>query len=244
MRLFDFSLLVGADPYSPAEATRDALVGYLDAVDAGGIVTSLAGLYYDFEEGNRETLEIVACDRRLLAGFTIDPRRTGCARIDLEAVAAEYRAIVLFASFMPGIVQGWSLSHPALPVIAQKASAAGLPMVVYAARSGDVQALARLALDVDVPVIALGVSYGAVGEVVAGAAGLGNLLFGVSLFAGLDNIETLAAHLGPERLVYNSGEPRFDHGPSLAMLEAAQLDAGSREFIAIGNARRIFGGKI
>ena len=244
MRLFDFSLLVGSDPFSPAEATQEALVEYLDREDAGGIVTSLAGLYYDYLEGNRETLEVSRSDERLLAGLTVDPRRPDSAHVDFARAAKDFRALVLFQSFQPGIPQSWPLTHPALPGLFEKASRAGLPVVVHVGRGGDVQAICKLALGVDVPVIALGLSYAAINEVIAGAAAAGNLLFGMSVFGGLDNLETLVSRLGPERFVYNSGESRFSHGPALAVLESAQIDEGAREIIAVGNGRRILGGAL
>jgi predicted TIM-barrel fold metal-dependent hydrolase len=241
MRLFDFSLLVGSDPYSPAEASQDALVAYLDLADAGGMVTSLAGCYYDCEAGNRETLEICDCDRRLMPGFVVDPRHPGVTHIDFGAAAGKFRAVVLFANLQPGIAQNWPLSHPALPAIFEKASEAKLPIIVYISRAGDVGALVRLANDADVPVVALGLSYIAVNEAIEGALAVENLLFGMSIFAGLDNIETLVGRLGPERLVYNSGEARWSHGGVLKVLETARIDDAARKRIAIGNARRIFG---
>ena len=239
--MFDFSLLVGSDPYLPADATTDALVAYLDAADVGGIVTSLAAVYYDYEAGNRETLEISKCDKRLLPGFVVDPRRPDSCRVDFRKAAKAYKALVLFPSVAQGAAQGWPLSHPAVPGIIEKASEEGMPVVIHVARAGDVAALARIALDVEVPVIAIGIGYGAVNEVITGAATADNLLFGISLFAGLDNLETLVSRMGAERFVYDSGEPRLAHGPALRMIQSAALEDDARKLIARGNARHIFG---
>jgi len=239
MRLFDFSLLVGTDPRSSAVATEEALVRYLDAAGAGGIVVSLAGAYYYYEAGNDETLKVAARDGRLLPGMTVDPRRVESADVDWPAAAKKFRALVLFPA-----MQSWHLSHPAVAAIAAGAGAAGLPIVVHVARSGDVGGLSGLARQVKVPVVAVGIAYGALSEVIAGAKAAGNLLIGMSLFGGLDNLETLVARLGADRIVYDSGEARFTHGPALKMLEAAEIDGPAREAIAIGNARRIFGGAL
>ena len=238
MKLFDFSLLVGGDPRSAEAGTRDALTAYLDHEDAGGVVTSLAGAYYDYAEGNAETLALARGDERLHAGLVVDPRRVEAAELDFEEARREgFRALVLFPA-----IQRWGLSHPALGGLLERAGAAGLPAIVHVGRSESVTALRGLAEKVSVPVIATGIAYASLGEVVAGAGKAQNLLFGMSLFAGLDNVETLCERLGPERIVFDSGESRMSAEPALELLKAAEISAGAREAIGTGNARRIFGG--
>ncbi len=240
MKLFDFSLFVGNPPTSSAEGTLGKLQAYLDEADAGGVVASLAGAYYDFAAGNRETLEIAAGDRRLLPAMTLDPRRLEAALVD-SAVEADrgYRALVLFPA-----IQKWSLSHAALETLVGGAVEAKLPIVLQVARNTPVGAIAEVAAKVDVPVIACGVYYGSIGEVAAAAKRAGNLVFGIRLFAGLDNIETLAVRLGAERLVFDSGEAISSHRPVLEVLETAVISREIRSLIAVGNARRMFGGQI
>jgi len=240
MKLFDFSLLVGTDPHSPSEGTREALLAYLDSADAGGLVASLSDAYYDFAAGNRETIEIARGDARLLPAFAADPRRIEAAEVDFEAARKQgFRALVLFPD-----IQGWGLSHPAVDGLAARAAAAGLPVVVHLPRNGPVGVVAGLAARIETPLVACGLSYACVGEIVAAAAGVENLLFGMRILAGLDNVEALAARLGPERLVFDSGEPLRSHAPAFEVLQTALISGQAREMIAVGNARRIFGGAI
>jgi len=240
MRLFDFSLLVGSDPRSASDCASDALYRYLNEADAGGLVASLAGAYYDFIAGNAETLALATADKRLLPAFTLDPRRVDARDVDLKAAAARgFQALALFPA-----IQRWALSHPALEGIVKRAAEAKLPIVLHVPRSESAASARRIAQMVDVPVVTIGIAYGSLGDVVAGAEGAPNLLFGMSLFVGLDNVETLVKRVGADRLVFDSGEPRLSHAPGLALLEAADINEAQRDAIAIGNARRIFGGAL
>ncbi len=237
MRLFDFALLVGSDPRSQAEGSREDLIEYLDREDAGGLVASLAGAYYDFAAGNRETLEMAGGDTRLFPAFTLDPRRAQAAAVDIGAAASRgFKALALFPA-----IQSWDLSHPALAGIVARAAEAGLPIVLHVNRNASVAAVAAFAREVAVPVIACGISYGSLGAVLALAGTAENLLFGVRLFAGLDNLEAMASKLGAERLVFDSGEPLTSRAAPLETLRAAVMSDEVRELILTGNARRIFG---
>lgn len=238
MKLFDFSLLVGNAPKSPVAAPREALIRYLDRADVAGVVASSVAAHYDFLSGNPETLAIAKGEKRLLPAVTADPRRIDVAELDFDKAAAQgFRALALFPA-----IQHWGLSHPGLPDIIARAAAANLPIVVHVGRSEAVAGVRRIAESVSVPVIVVGIAYGTIGEVAAGAAGVDNLLFDMSLFVGLDNVEALVKRLGAGRLVFASGEPRLSHAPGLAILESAEISAADRETIAVGNARRIFGG--
>ena len=240
MKLFDFALLPGTDPRSDAEGTVDDVLQYLETVDGAGLVTSLAGAFYDFASGNRQTLEMAGRDQRLLPGVTVDPRRLEATQLDLRAAAAEgFRALVLFPA-----IQSWPLSHLAAAIVAGKASEAGLPVILHVSRGTSVSALVGFARGVDVPVVACGIAYGSVGEVAAAGSEAGDLVFSMRLFCGLDNIESLAERPGAERLVFASCEPRSSHAMPLAVLESAAIGPEAREAISIGNARRILGGAL
>jgi len=238
MNLFDFALFTGADPKSPSVATADALLHYLNVADAEGLVASLAGAFYDFQAGNAETLALAKTDKRLLPVVTVDPRRVDAADFDFHAAAAEgFRALALFPA-----IQHWSLSHPAVEEIIKRAGRARLPVVLHVSRAESAAGAKCLALATDVAVIVVGIAYGSVGEVVAAAREVRNLYFGMSLFVGLDNVETLVKRLGATHLVFDSGEPRLSHAPALSLLESAAITDEDRHLIATGNARRIFGG--
>ncbi|MHC4714457.1 MAG: amidohydrolase family protein [Planctomycetota bacterium] len=237
MRLFDFALLVGSDPRSQAEGSREDLIEYLDREDAAGLVASLAGAYYDFAAGNRETLEISDRDKRLFPAFTLDPRRAEAVSVDIASAVSEgFRALVLFPA-----IQSWDFSHPALAGIIGRAAEAGLPIVLHLNRNASVAGVAAFAREVDVPVVACGLSYGSLGAVLSLAGTAENLLFGVRLFAGLDNLETLASRLGAERLVFDSGEPLASNAAPLETLKTAVMSDEARELILTGNARRVLG---
>ncbi len=241
MRLFDFSLFAGTDPFSPAIATADAVARYLDSADARGVITSLAGVFYDYKEGNRETLALTDQEQRLLSGFVVDPRRIESGFTDWDGVAGRYRAVVLFPALDAARFHRWPLSHPAVRAIFANADKISLPILVHVARSGDATSLAALAREVAVPVVAMGLAYSAVNEVITGTADCPNLLFGIRLFAGMDNIEQLSEHLGAERLVYDSGEALYSHRAPFRNLMESRINEKARECIATGNARRIFG---
>jgi predicted TIM-barrel fold metal-dependent hydrolase len=237
MKLFDFSLLAGGDARSAGEGTREALADYLNREDAGGVVTSLAGAYYDYAEGNAETLALARGDGRLLAGLTVDPRRVDAQKTDFAAAKrAGFRALVLFPA-----IQRWGLSHPAVAGLVERAGEEGLPVIIHVGRSESVAALCGVAQRADVAVTAVGIAYASLGEVMAGAQETANLLLGMSLFAGLGNVEALCETLGPERLVMDSGEPRWSAEPALEVLGAADIGDAALEAITVGNARRIFG---
>jgi len=237
MSLFDFSLMPGGDPRSEREGSAEDVIAYLDAVDGAGLVCSACGAFYDFAEGNRETADLAALDRRLAPAATADPRRLDAWEVDFHAAASEgFRALALFP-----VHQNWDLSNHAARHIARSAAEAALPIVLHVSRGTPVGAVAGFARSLDVPVVACGVSYGSVGEVAACSGEVDNLLFSMRLLCGLENLEALVARIGPERLVFESGEPLTSHAAALAVLQSARIDERARELIAAGNARRILG---
>ena len=55
----------------------------------------------------------------------------------------------------------------------------------------------------------------------------------------MDNLETLTARLGADRLVFDSQEPLASHVPPLEIVEQALIGPEEREAICVGNARRL-----
>ena len=66
-----------------------------------------------------------------------------------------------------------------------------------------------------------------------------NLHVDISNLANFRGLEELVAHFGPDRLLFGSGQPRFDGAGSMTALRYSTLDPATREAIACGNLERL-----
>ncbi len=199
-------------------------------------VCSARGVWYDDEEGNRETEELVARYPNLIPVATIDPRKFTSAAMEIRRrVDAGIRVFRFFPEY-----QGWSFNSPSFRRILKMLDEA---RVVIAVGGSISQVLPELN-GLHTPVVLTGAHFYQLADALACADELPNVHLSTRLLIGPGAIETAVSYLGAERLVFGSHAPLVYLASSLRVLEYADLTVAQRESILHSNLSRLIGGAV
>jgi hypothetical protein len=199
------------------------------------VALSLRGVYYDFLEGNLETLKASRDDPFILPAATLDPRRF-YGRAGEELGLENFRILRLFPD-----VQGWPVDFAPFEKIIQRAASVGLPVMASAEVLGNATKLVSSTTRHGLTTILTTVRYSNLSEVLALISDHEDLYVCINMLNTPDGIELIADEFGPERLVFGSNYPdTYFHGPLIAV-QKAQISSKARAKILRGNAARLVG---
>lgn len=233
--IIDVDTLVGFWPRRRCDISAQRLQGLMarHGIDRAW-ACSARGVWYDDEEGNRETAETAALYPNLIPVATIDPRKfTNAAAEIRRAVDAGVRVFRFFPEY-----QAWALNSASFHRILGMLDDAGVVIIVGGTIN---QALPELK-GLRAPVILAGAHMYELAGALASAAELPNVYLSTRLLIGPGSIETAVAGLGHERLVFGSHAPLVYLASALRVLERAILTAEQRESILHLNAVRLLRG--
>lgn len=197
-------------------------------------VCSARGIWYDDEEGNRETEEMVAAHPRLIPVATLDPRKYINAVAEIKRCADQgIRIFRLFPEY-----QGWSIDSPSARRILGMLDDARVVIMIGGTMTPILPELEKL----HSPVILAGAHFYQLADALACADGMANLYLSTRLLIGPGSIEKAVSILGPQRLVFGSHAPLIYLDSALRVFEAANLSAAQREPILYGNFWKLIGG--
>src|SRR5699024_9261597 len=182
--------------------------------------TGLRALSYDPETGNREA-DAAARDHGWTAVCGVDLRNPVDAESRMEAAAAGGTRLVRFAATRQGIPG----TAPRLRLLTRRASALGLAVIGLAAT-----------------VIFLDQHFYDAGEFILTAREEPGFHASTRLLGNPDAWETIAEHVGAERLVFGARSGWSEEHSVLARLRSSGLDAAQRDLVAAGNLLRLSGG--
>ncbi|MBU7004408.1 MAG: amidohydrolase family protein [Theionarchaea archaeon] len=196
---------------------------------------SLRGVYYDFREGNLETLKASRDDSFIIPAATLDPRRF-YGKADEELGLSNYRIMRVFPE-----VQGWPVDFAPFEKILQRAAAAGLPVMAPAQGLGNATKLVRSAEKLGLTTVLTTVNYSNLSEVLALLSDNDGLIVCIDMLNTPDGIELITDEFGPERLVFGSNFPdTYFHGPLIAV-QRAEISSIAKGKILRENAARLLG---
>lgn len=226
----------GSRPKEGAGLSCSALASELGqrGVDAA-VSLSLQGVFYDYQEGNTETLvEAKRSDGFIVPAGTIDPRRFYGSGGDI--CYRDFATLRLFPK-----TQGWPIDYAPFHKILQKAASFYTPIMIEAVGPGKPTLIARAIGSAEVPVILTSVNYSVLSEVLVLLSEHENLYVVNDMLNTPDGIELICDEVGPERLLFGSNYPiTYFEGPKIS-IEKAEIPASHRRKILGGNARRIMG---
>ncbi|HUR05969.1 MAG TPA: amidohydrolase family protein [Nonomuraea sp.] len=247
----DVDVLVGAYP------DRDGPPGTPASVRAmlgehrirEGAVASLRAALFDMRSGNDATLALTATDQQATpdaltaadegasVGFVpvgvVDLRDpVGAGREMDRLAAAGVRAVRLFPD-----EQGVEAGFPSVRHVARQA--ARLDMAVLT--GGDVRRFWQPFAGLDLNVVFLDTHFYHLGDFLVAAADEPGFHTSTRLLNSPDALETVAAEIGAERLLYGSRTPHYEPIVPLLRLATSGLKADEVAAVSGGNARRLLG---
>jgi predicted TIM-barrel fold metal-dependent hydrolase len=219
----DIDVLLGSYP-GQGVPRRAAVTGPVT-----GAVAHLRAALFDMVSGNDEILSGVdgvpvgALDLR-------DPVGAAC---EIERLAGlGVRAVRLFPD-----EQGVQPGFPSVRHVARVATEAGLAILT----GGDVRLFWRPFSGLDARVVFLDTHFYHLGDFLLTAADEPGFHTSTRLLTSPDALETVAQHLGAQRLVFGSRAPYYEPLVPMLRLATSTLTPAEKELVAGGNAHRLLG---
>ncbi|MEU8142061.1 amidohydrolase family protein [Nonomuraea sp. NPDC048901] len=246
----DVDVLVGAYPDRDGPPGTPATVRAMLAAHRirAGAVASLRAALFDVRSGNDATLALAAPDDLTAPGAAASGGGSSAAFVPVGVVdlrdpvgagremdrlaAAGVRAVRLFPD-----EQGVEAGFPSVRHVARRATR--LDMTVLT--GGDVRRFWQPFAGLEARVVFLDTHFYHLGDFLVAAADEPGFHTSTRLLNSPDALETVAAELGADRLLYGSRTPHYEPIVPLLRLATSGLKPDEVAAVAGGNARRLLG---
>lgn len=192
----------------------------------------MRGVFYDFREGNQETLEVCRHKSNLIPVAVIDPKKAMDYAAEVASIAdLGFKAIRIFPDH-----QGWSVDQIPFQKILKEMEHYRLPLITCEAPSK----LYGLTENITIPVVFISAHYYRLYDTLAVFMDRPNFYSEARQLNSPDAIEIFVERIGSDRLLFGSNQPFEYAGSSIKRLESADLCDADKNKILYGNAERIF----
>lgn len=195
---------------------------------------STKGIFYDYEQGNKETLWISKQHPEIIPVATIDLRRYfGRKNIIKDLINEGFKALRLFPD-----IQAWPFNYqPFLKIVEEVKE--NFPLMVSISGLGKTTEVSKITNSYKITLILMGINYGYFAEALAVMKKYKNIYIETSLFDTPDIYEIFVRELGPERIIFGSYSPFHYFSSSFLCLERAEISSKEKELILKGNIERV-----
>jgi predicted TIM-barrel fold metal-dependent hydrolase len=241
LKIADINTVFGFFPKRKVDCSLERLRSLLERHCISKALTiSLKAAFYDYKEGNEETLEACRKDPRLLPAASVDPRAYLGEEDKIEELRRRgFKAIRIFNEF-----QGYPPDYGPLLRLIENLEGKGLPLVVCNTGYGFMTKIVRETKGLGYPVVILGCSYDALSEFIVLSAENPHLYIETSQLTSPDAFEVLVEKVGSNRIIFGSGIPLIYFKAAYMMIEKAKIPEEDKEAILHRNFERLMrGGK-
>lgn len=233
--IWDANVHFGTLPFKEGDYSLETLLELMRRYGiARAAVYSLKGVYYDFHEGNEETIAAASEHSCLVPVATVDPRRyVGC----VEEIALRAGQGCRALRFFPDI-QGWPADYLPVRPLLKQAQACGMAVMFPATSPGQATTILAALGSLEVPLILVDVNYGTMSEAMAAAAMRSEVYIETRRLVTPGGIDALAREVGHQRLVFGSGAPEFYPASALALIEHSALSPAQKRDVLGENLKR------
>ena len=225
----DIDVLIGRHPGSDGPGGDAALVTLAERGIRRAVTASLRAALFDMATGNDEVLG----RSDLLPVGALDLRDPIGARAELDRLTAlGVVAVRLFPD-----EQGIEAGFPAVRHLARAATDLGLVILT----GGDVRRFWQPLSGLDARVVFLDMHFYHLGDFLLIAADEPGFHTSTRLLTSPDALETVAAEVGAQRLLFGSRSPMYEPLVPMLRLATSDLTTVDKELVAGGNAYRLLG---
>ncbi len=235
--IIDASTIFGFWPKRKADIALDTLLRLLDEHQISRACTlSAEGVFYDFVQGNRDTLAAAQAHPQLIPVGTVNPCRwLGC--LD-EARWLLDQGVRLFRFFPQ--YQEWHIGQaPFRKLLREVLAPTGVALMIPAEMG--FTAIGNMAAEIPNPVIVESFRYASLAEALVVMQEVPNVFVETHMINSPNWVELLKAEVGVERIIYGSNAPLSYIAAATAQIEYAQVSEADKALIFGGNLRRILG---
>jgi predicted TIM-barrel fold metal-dependent hydrolase len=237
MSIVDIHTCIGVQPED--ERVHDVPTLLAEMAHAGvteALCMHFAAIRYDAALGNAMLWQVCQRHPGLHPVAVVNPSaHTGVLeeiRCGAERGARAFR-------FVPA-KQGWAVDSEAFARAWGALAETSLPGIVEVGVSGEATHVARLTSSSDTVLVLANISYGTLGEAIAILQRYEHAYLEACRLVTPGVVEYLVQTVGPSRLLFGSGAPAWEIGPTLAMIQAADISPEERRALLGDNARRLF----
>lgn len=235
--ILDVNTIFGFWPKRKADIRLETLLRLMQEKGIRQACTlSARAVFYDFVEGNQETLAAAQAHPQLIPVGTVNPCRwLGC--ID-EARRLIDQGVRLFRFFPQ--YQEWNIGQAPFRKLLREVLADSDVALMFPAEMG-FTAIGDMAATIRNPVIVESFRYSSLAEAIVVMQEVPNVLIETHLINSPNWVELLKAEVGVDRIVFGSNAPLSYISAATAQIEGAQVPEEDKALIFGGNLRRILG---
>jgi len=236
--IIDANTFFGFYPKRKVNSSLEALIQIMEKNGVSRALTlSLKGVFYNYEEGNEETLRMCKNHGNLMPVAILDPRRFLGERSEIENLLdLGFKAFRLFPD-----VQGYPLNYSPVIEIFNCLDGLKAPLLISVGGRGDITAISKLTYGKDIPIIIVGCFYSNLSEFIISARKNKNLYVETHHLASPDSLEVLVNKVGADRIIFGSGTPLEYFQASYMMVESSRLSEEHKNLVLGENLLRIIG---
>jgi len=235
--IIDVNTIFGFWPKRKADIALATLLRLMEEKGISQACTlSARGVFYDFQEGNRETLAAVRAHPQLIPVATLNPCRwLGCMDEAQRLIEQGVRLFRFFPQY-----QEWNIGQaPFRKLLREVLAPAGVALMIPAEMG--FTAIGDMAAGISNPVIVEAVRYTLLAEAIVVMQEVPNVFIETHLINSPDWVELLKTEVGAERIVFGSNAPLSYISAATAQIECTQVSEEDKALIFGGNLRRILG---
>lgn len=237
IEIIDANTLFGFWPKRPADISLGTLLRVMEEKEISKAFSlSARGIFYDFEEGNQETLAACQEHPQLIPVGTVNPCRwIGCLE---EAKRLIDEGITLFRFFPQH--QEWEIGQAPFRRLLEDVLAPSRVGIMLPAQMG-ITAIGQMAKQVPNPFVIKALRYDRLSEAIVVMGEVPNVHIETHLINSPNFVEVVKSEVGIERMVYGSYSPLAYANAALAPIVHAHVSDDEKALIFGGNIRRILG---
>ena len=195
---------------------------------------SATGIFYDYEEGNRETLKVSKEHPEIIPVGTVDLRKYFGGGNLIKKLAKEgFKALRLFPD-----LQHWPINYQPFYQVVEEIKEVKIPLIISVIGLGAITEVASVFND-EAIVIFTSVNYGSFSEALAVMKKYQNTYIETSLFDTPDSYEIFIREVGAERIIFGSYSPYHYFSSSFLPLERAEISDREKQFVLKENIKRL-----
>ena len=237
--IFDSCTLFGPWPRHAADLSTEALLqGMAQNNISRSLVTSTTGIYYDYRQGNSETLALAKANAaQLFPVATLDPRAyPECLEEAGNRAAEGFRLFRFFPSR-----QNWPIRFAPFRELLQKCDELKVPVAVEISQPGDCTELADATTAWSAPLLLAGVTPHLLSEVLAVMRSNTKFYLETTHLLAPNSCEVVRDKVphGIERLVFASYSPLRYLSAALAPVLTSTLSDDEKAAVLGGNLKNL-----
>ena len=237
--VFDSCTVFGPWPGRSTDLSVKTLLKVMSSNNiARSLTTASSAIFYDFRQGNTETLEAAkAHPQQLYPVGTLDPRAYPACIEEAEKRAAEgFRLFRFFPSF-----QKWPINYAPFREVVRKCDELKIPIAVQVESAGECTELADLVAFTEAPLLLAGVRPQHLGEALAVMRTDAKFYLETTYLQGYSTFETVrdAIPHGIERIVFASFSPLRYLSAALGPVVTSKISEDEKALVLGGNLKRL-----